>query len=148
MPSPLERDLDQLLARVDRLTPDATRRWGTMTPHQAVVHMADGLRVCLCELPTTDRSNLFVRLFLVPMVLYGPWPKGVKGPAEVMKPAPDSADTFADDVATLKDLLARVASRPASEPWGVHPLFGRLNAAKSKRLMWRHLHHHLRQFSV
>ena len=34
-----ERDVERLLQRVDRLDPDAPRRWGRMNAHQAVCHL-------------------------------------------------------------------------------------------------------------
>ncbi len=47
---PADRAL--LLARLDRLSPGHTARWGRMTVQQVVCHMADLVRVALGEKPS------------------------------------------------------------------------------------------------
>ncbi|MGE0431064.1 MAG: DUF1569 domain-containing protein [Planctomycetota bacterium] len=141
----LRERLDSLLERVDRLTPGSPRKWGKMTVDEAVVHMTDALRICTSEVPAKDGSNFFTRVFLKPLMLYAPWPKGAPTPPAAKTNKPESWDS---DIAKLKEMLKRVAAMGPDDTWGVHPMLGHISAKHAHRMMWRHANHHLRQFSV
>jgi hypothetical protein len=51
--------------------------------------------------------------------------------------------TWAEDVARVEELLARLAAAPTG---AVHPFFGPLTHDGWCRLTWKHVDHHLRQF--
>jgi hypothetical protein len=52
------------------------------------------------------------------------------------------------DVAALRELLDRFATRPAGGTWAPHPAFGPLSGREWGRLCHRHTDYHLRQFGV
>ena len=54
-------DHDDILRRLTALTPGHTRRWGRMTVHQAVCHMADAFRMASGELPVATSARLHQR---------------------------------------------------------------------------------------
>lgn len=139
-----------LAARLHRLTPDADARWGRMTPHQAVVHLADSFRMSLGELETSlpSMGPLKYVLRFAAFTLPLPWPKGVKTAPEldtssgVGTPPGD----FAADLAGLEELLERFIASDGDLP--PHPIWGRMSRGMAGRYAWRHVDHHLRQFGV
>jgi hypothetical protein len=42
-----ERDRAEIFARLERVRPDSARRWGRMSVHQMVCHLADANRMAL-----------------------------------------------------------------------------------------------------
>ncbi|HYE96754.1 MAG TPA: DUF1569 domain-containing protein [Rubricoccaceae bacterium] len=134
-------------ARLDRLTPNAERRWGRMTAPEMVCHIADQMRVGLGELPAPSKPSFLSNPVLRRAALFWlPWPKG-KAPTDpamlTSKPA-----SWVDDVAAVHALVERVGERGAEGPWSTHPAFGRLSGKDWGRLCYRHLDHHLTQFGV
>lgn len=80
------------------------------------------------------------------MVHWLPWPRGLVGaPPETLKSAPGERNR---DVARLHALVDRAGGADSAETWGAHPVFGRLTGAEWKRICWKHLDYHLRQFGV
>jgi hypothetical protein len=49
-----DRDKAEILRRLATLTPASERRWGKMTVHQMVCHLADGFRMTSGERPVRD----------------------------------------------------------------------------------------------
>jgi hypothetical protein len=140
-------DHGAILRRLAALTPDRTRRWGRMTVHQAVCHMADAFRMASGELPVAGRARLHQRTVVKWIALYAPlrWPAGIPTSPELDQTA--SAGTppgdFAADLAAL-EALAHAAAAPG--PRALHPVFGPLSHAAWLRWAWLHTDHHLRQF--
>src|SRR5258708_1565517 len=69
---------DSIRARVERLTPAVTRKWGAMSADQMMWHVSEGLAAALGEVqwqpvPSPVPLPLPVIKF---MVLNLPWPKG------------------------------------------------------------------------
>ena len=75
-----------LVTRLHRLTPETSRLWGSMTPHEMLCHLADSFRGVMGERPVSmapagpakRRVMRFVALH-VPL----PWPKGIPTRPEV-----------------------------------------------------------------
>ena len=132
--------------RIDRLTPQSERRWGTLSPERMICHLSDQVRIALGELPTRRGSGPMsfppIRWLVIDVM---PWPHGTKGPAEAFSTQPDE---WRRDVATLNALLERFATHAGQRDWPDHPLFGRMTAARWGRLACKHFDHHLRQFGV
>jgi hypothetical protein len=137
--------------RLDGLTPDAARRWGRMTPHQAVVHMTDAFRMALGERPIRDRSTRLLRTvgrwvgFHTPF----PWPRGFRAPYEVdQERGGTPPDEFGRDLRALHDALDRFAAAAGAIDGRVHAVFGPLSRREWGVWGYRHTHHHLRQFGL
>ena len=133
-----------ILARLDRLSPDAERVWGTLTPHAAMSHLADSLRMALGEITEAPIHGMLRRQpikWLAINVLR--MPKGVQGPAGYFTNPPD---VWEADLAEVKRLIDVCASRSATDAWGENPFFGRLDKEQWGRLSHKHFDHHLRQF--
>jgi hypothetical protein len=143
----------RVLERVAQLTPDGQRRWGTMDVGQMICHIADPLRIALGELPAKDASSVFTRTVLRWLVLAGmPAPKGkVKTFPELdyAKGGGTPPKQLAADVESLHGAIARFLERAASgQSFERSPAFGRLSPRAYGRLMYVHMHHHLKQFGV
>ena len=148
-------------ARIDRLSPESVRKWGTMSASKMVCHAADQLRVALGDIQAELgplRLRFGSRHVNVPpgllrsrhcrkvLVHWLPWPKARFGaPPEMFTTSPRQ---WRDDVAALHALVERVGRKEPAAEWGTHPIFGRVSGREWRLLCWRHLDHHLRQFGV
>lgn len=142
--------LAELERRIRSLQPDSPRLWGTMTPASMLCHVADVLAQAVGKREETDRSNVFTRVLLRPLVLHVmPMPKGAPtGPGLDPTKGGTKPEGFEQDRDRVLSLLAENASRPAHEPFATHPFFGPMNHAERGILTWKHTDHHLRQFGV
>jgi Protein of unknown function (DUF1569) len=139
-----------LEARIRRLTPETTRRWGSLTSHEMVCHLADSFRAMLGVREVSPvGSPWLTRTAMRLVALHAPirFPKDVPTRPEVDPhrggTAPVSFDTDRRD---LLDLLRRFVSPEAR--YAIHPIFGALT--RNECLVWgyRHVDHHLRQFGL
>lgn len=145
-----ERDKAEVVRRLSQLRSDSARRWGRMSPHQMVCHLADSLSMALGEKRVEDASGVIRRTILKWIVLYVPvrWPPGIRTSPEIdqqlggTRPADFSAD-LAQLVALLErfDAGARAHGR-------MHPIFGRMTKRAWLRWGYLHIDHHLRQFGL
>lgn len=139
-------------ARIDRLSPESIRKWGTMSASGMVCHAADQLRVALGDIeaapgplrlrfgsrevklaPGLLRSRRFRRVLVHGL----PWPKARFGaPPEMFTTPPGQ---WRDDVAALHALVVRVGRKDPVAEWGMHPIFGRISGQEWRLLCWRHL---------
>jgi len=135
-----------LFARIDRLAPQASARWGSFTAPRMLSHLIDAVRMALGELLIPQRrsflGNRVVR-FLVIHVF--PFPKGAPTAPALLARAPDN---WASDVATLKAVIERAAAQVHGGTWQPHPVFGVLSSTDWGVLIYKHVDHHLTQFGV
>ena len=139
-----------LTRRLAALRPDSKARWGRMSAHQAVCHLADALRLVLGERPTSFRANLFLKIVgrFAALSLPVPWPKGVETAPDVDQERGGTAPTtFEADMDTLNELVARFVGL-SGRTMATHPIFGDLTHGEWGRWGYRHLDHHLTQFGV
>lgn len=136
----------RLQERLAALTPDAERRWGSMTAPQTVAHLADAARMALGDLPCQSKTLPIRYPPLKQLIVYWlPFPKGAPTAPELIGRAPPSWTTGVSDLTALLDRLAR---QPSDRNWPEHPAFGRLSRRAWGVLVYRHMDHHLRQFGV
>ena len=138
------QDRQEILRRLNQLSPEAVESWGTLTPHAALAHLADSMRMALAEISEAPISGVLRQQpFKGLAINVRPMPKGVKGPAGYFTNAPTA---FAKDRVELVRLIDLCANRPADASWGDHPFVGRLTKAQWGTLAYKHVDHHLRQF--
>lgn len=141
----------EIVRRLRTVRPDSAARWGQMSAHQMVCHLADACRVAI-----GDKAVGRARAALPPAVmkliaLYLPlrWPPGVPTTPEIDQQCDGTRPAdFGADVAQLEALLAALATRDKRFGWPPHPYFGRMS--RRDWLRWGYLHaaHHLRQFGA
>lgn len=140
-----DNDRSAILARLEKLTPESARKWGTLDAPGMLCHVSDGLRVALGELPARRADSLLKRTLLKWLVVN----TGFKAPPGKVQTAPEMLTSrpaeWSGDLASCRQLIAKVGSGAAT---AVHPAFGPLDAAEWGRLCWKHLDHHLRQFGL
>lgn len=136
----------ELQDRLARLTPDRAGLWGRMTAPQMVVHVADSLRTSVGELAVKPKHTPLRYTPIRQLVIYWlPFPKNAPTVPELLARRPGA---WPDDVAELRDLIDRFATRQVTGAWPVHAVFGRLNGDQWGILMYRHADHHFRQFGI
>lgn len=135
-------------ARLNALRPDASRKWGSMTPDQMLWHLNQFLSFALGE-QSAERMNRRIPSSLRPLLrfllLNMPWPKGAPTHPDALAKA--SYD-FAAERERCLALIDRFARRPLDGPWPVDPAFGEVTGQFASRLQAKHFDHHFRQFNA
>ena len=133
-----------LVARLDRLTSDATPAWGRFTVAGMAAHLNDAARMALGELPVRQKWMPIRYTPLRQLVIFAlPMPKGAPTAPELL--ARCSGADLDRERAAVKASFDRIAS---GVPLVAHPLFGPLSHREWGALLWKHNDHHLRQFRV
>lgn len=153
MPSFFDPGARELLERrIAGLAPDAPRRWGRMSAHQAVCHLADSFGAVLGDVTLTrpDVPAVFgsAPARFVALTLPLPWPKGVATAPEMdQEQRGTPPGEYEADVARLRENMHRFA-RSGGRGLEPHIVFGPLGPGEWGRWGWRHVDHHLRQFGA
>lgn len=136
--------------RLRSLAPDSRRRWGRMTPHEAICHLSDGFRAALRQktlAPVPGRLKPVMRFIALTLPVH--WPRGIKTFPEVEQGVGGTPPAeFERDRHELLSLIARFCAARPDELAPEHPMFARMTRAHWGRWAYRHLDHHLRQFGA
>jgi hypothetical protein len=133
------------------LTPDTSRRWGTLTSHEMLCHLGDAsemvTRVRPRQRPVPLRRRPVMKY--VGLWLPLPWRRGM--PTNPMQDpragGTRPTDFERDRLRLLAALQAIAAAGPGSlEP--AHGLFGVMSTRDWQRWAYRHTDYHLRQFGA
>jgi hypothetical protein len=139
-----------ILARLDALDPDAHKRWGRMSVGGMLCHLTDAFLAVLGERGPRGTPKLHERTVMrwVALSTPVPWPKGVPTMAvcDQEKDGTPPSD-FEHDKQTLRDATERFLGAIDGENL-FHPIFGRMSVGEWGRWGYRHMDHHLRQFSA
>jgi hypothetical protein len=141
----------ELIARLEKLTPQSERRWGRMTAPQMVCHLADACRMALGQTVVSDDTSFVKRTLIKWLALYAPlqWRPGILTRPEIdQQVAGTCPGDFGSDVVEVKTLLDAVAKNGLHGTWPDHPVFGKMSTAQWLRWAYLHTDHHLRQFGV
>lgn len=143
--------MEEVKGRLAALRADTPRRWGTMTSHQMLCHVADAFAAAVGELEVRPLRTALGSTVMKWGALWMPlrWPHGVPTRAEIdpTRRGTQPAAFEADRVRVL-ELMARFVREAGSDPEAIHVLFGRLTRREWLRWGWLHTDHHLRQFGV
>lgn len=139
-----------IVQRLQRLTPAAERRWGSMTAHQMLAHVAGAAEAAAGKRPfaARRRASPMVARLLKAVFLYGPfrWPHSIKTGANPAGAVLDPATFEAERARTIAAVEALAA--PSGAFGDAHPMFGPMSPADWRRYGFVHTDHHLRQFGV
>ena len=136
-----------MVSRLKALEPDARPLWGKMTAPQMLAH---------CRIPFACASGEQVSKRGLIGLLFGRFAKrkfidsdapfNRNSPTDPRFLVPSADDFEAERSRLIEAVLGFGKDGPlTAEP---HPFFGKLESGDWDRLMWKHLDHHLRQFSV
>ena len=139
----------EIQRRLKTVTPDCTRRWGRMSPHQMICHLSDSFLAVTGRKHVSMATSPWHRTVIKWIALYAPlpWPQGVPTRPEIDQAIGGTRPSdFTADVSLLEALFAQYIDEIDSIDGLVHPIFGPMS--KSDWLRWGYLHmdHHLRQF--
>lgn len=140
--------LAQLVERLNSLSADTPRPWGTLTAGEMLCHLADATASVLNQ---TSSEAVPKRPFLkwIALSLPLPWPRGLPTPPEV-NPQRDGTKPgdFESDRQRAIEGLRTFAAAPASALTSTHGAFGQMTPRDWHRWAYRHTDHHLRQFGL
>ena len=143
-------DKAEILRRLRMVRPDSARRWGRMSAHQMVCHLADGFRMAIGAKTVSPATGLLQRTIVKWFALYAPvpWLAGLPTRPETDQEHGGSRPAdFAADVARVETLLELVTAPTRRLDRTSHPIFGAMSEAAWLRWGYLHADHHLRQFS-
>ena len=139
----------RLRHRIEGLTADAPRQWGSMTAPQMICHLTDSFRLTTGEKGASAVHNWFMRSVVKFVALNVPmtWPKGVRTRPEMDQKVGGTPPTqFEEDKTLLLSYFDRFCCEPRQFPTLAHPLFGKMKDKEWDRWAYLHVDHHLRQF--
>jgi hypothetical protein len=140
------RARQELLDRLERLSPRSTPRWGTMTAHQMLAHLADWMLMAKGDLKTAPMKRLLRYPPLKQLAIYWlPFPRGVATAPELLRRKPS---TWSVERAAVRERVQQFENLDPKLTWPEHPVFGMMSAKAWCVFAYRHMDHHLRQFGV
>jgi hypothetical protein len=140
-------DFQELINRITLLSSAHVRRWGKMTVQEMLLHCTAQLKLALGEVKANPQGSFVLRTALGKWIGLSniPWPKGANTPREMnMHP---TKFTVTDLETEKKELLRYLNSVKAATELKPHPFFGALSRKEWDRLIYKHIDHHLTQFS-
>jgi hypothetical protein len=141
--------VQEVKTRIANLKPDSAAEWGTMSPAQALAHCTGGLEMALgdSKLPRVLVGRLIGGI-IKPMALKDDVPMRRNSPTAKALVIHDDRD-LPREKERLTALIDRFASGgPAVCTAHPHAFFGKMTPQEWAILMYKHLDHHLRQFSA
>ncbi|WP_428225801.1 DUF1569 domain-containing protein [Flavobacterium sp.] len=139
-------DNQELIARIEKLTPESRALWGKMSVDQMLKHTSSASEVAFGEMLLN--INFFMR-FLGSMM------KNKIFNSEFKKNSPTAPEfIFKEkyDFETVKNELISNVQRLGNGHQTItvmnHPFWGKMTYEDWDKLMWKHIDHHLRQFGV
>jgi len=141
----------EIIARIDKLTPDTKNQWEKMNVNQMLWHTNHGLQSAMDEYKVSiKKPNPLLRgiMRFVIFKINMPTPKAKAetfGEINTVAQGINPAD-FNSEREALKKVLQRFPNNPtyASES----PLLGKMSKKEWAVLQYGHLDHHLQQFGV
>ena len=139
---------NEVLDRLNKLTPESQRQWGKMNVGQMLAHCKEAFRVPLMEKPPKRMLMGYLVGWMAKPLLYGPSPTKKSLPTAPNFIIKDERN-FEEEKKQLVDLVTQFHQADlAVTATKVHPFFGKMTAEQWGKGMWKHLDHHLLQFGV
>lgn len=147
----LQQEVRETFAkRLESLTENTPRQWGTMNATQMLAHLNEAFRIALGMKPARDLSTWFSRniMFYAGVYMLPSFPKDLKGPREqdIIRSKIEIKD-FYTELAFMLKFMEILAEREDGK-LKHHPMFGALNKKQWADLFTRHIDHHFKQFGV
>lgn len=144
-----EKDVNEFIARINKLTPESKALWGQMNVAQMLAHCEVPLRVAQGELK--PKVNPILKFLFGKMAK-----KQVLGGEGLKKNSPTMAEAKIADKREFEEekqkLIKKIGSFYEKGKAGItrepHPFFGELTIEEWDQLQSKHLDHHLSQFGV
>ncbi|MCP4442220.1 MAG: DUF1569 domain-containing protein [Aureispira sp.] len=145
----LENDVQEVLARINKLSPDSKAVWGKMNPAQMLAHCNVTYEMAYED--KHKKPNFFVKFMLklaVKKAVVGPKPYPKNSPTAPQFKVPAQKD-FEAEKKRLIDYINKTKDLGAAHFEGKEShSFGPLNKDEWNAMFYKHLDHHLTQFGV
>ena len=137
---------EEIRSRLENLTEESERQWGSMSPAQMANHCQYPLKIMLQKEDYGLKPNWLINLlFKKSMYSDKLWRKNLP----TVKRFKQTEDrNFNEEMPKLKALLDEIGNQLNKEDWGDHPAFGKLTNEQWGKMQYKHLDHHLRQFGL
>lgn len=143
--------VDELIARLERIPPDAVPRWGELRRDTLIAHLVWMVRHSMGRSRRVPcYGTPLTRYLLRPLAVYGVLPVSKNRRLPEALTAQGITDQEPGDIELLHALLEEylnLVQADELEP-APHPLFGPPGVDGWERLHLRHFEHHCRQFGV
>jgi len=139
--------LQEFIQRIEQLKPGAEHQWGKMSVSQMMAHCSNALEVNLGDRESKQSfiGKIFGKLAKKSVVSDKPFKQNLPtAPGFVVT---DTRD-FNAEKQRLLSLLKRLSAKDPASLSKVHPFFGTMTPEEWNMLNYKHLDHHLRQFSA
>lgn len=144
-----ESDKNEILQRIEKLTPQSQPLWGKMNVAQMLAHCANGTKMPTGDIKTTRAPFPFNILGkLLKSAIIGEQPLRKNSPTAKEIKVVDERDfqkEKANYIAALKKLYEGGEKGVISQ---IHPFMGKLTPHEWGRINYKHADHHLSQFGV
>lgn len=136
----------ELIDRINKLTPQSQRQWGKMDVSQMLAHLQPAIRIAYGT--HKPKGHFFFKLILpfFKSKLWDDEPYKKSLPTDDTFIMTGSAKDFEKEKAALLELINQFSeSAIVGER---HPVFGRLTKENWSKATWKHIDHHLKQFGA
>ena len=143
-----KNSFDEVIKRLNTLTPQTQRQWGKMDAAQMLAHCKEAFKVPLSDKPIPRMFMGYIIGWAIKSKLYNQTPYG-KG----LPTAPDflikDKRNFNEEKEALIILITKFYQMgPENVGRYPHPFFGKFTTLQWGQGMYKHLDHHLRQFAA
>ena len=141
---------DEVIARIEKLSPNDSPLWGKMNVGEMICHLSDQVRMSLGEIKTEYVGNKFLEMVIKQLILLGlPAPKGKVETVKELKQGVGGTkpQNFDDDKNMLISKIEEFNNVFPANKKLCHPAFGYMTKKQWGRLIFTHLDHHLKQFN-
>lgn len=137
---------NDLVDRIKKLTPSSQAAWGKMNVAQMLAHCNYVHEQALEKIPAGKRPPLLFRWLIKKLILSPkPYKQGLPTGKELV--ITEEKDFEAEKKKTLQS-LEEIYNKGVKHSWPQHPAIGKISGEEWGYAIWKHLDHHLRQFSV
>jgi hypothetical protein len=141
-------DLDLILERLNKLTPNAPRQWGKMDVAQMLAHVNESLETALgVNFPKRMFIGRIIGGFLKNKVLNDK-PLTKNSPTDKNYVFTDKRNFEKEKAKTIELVKKFHQNGPEKCTKHPHSFFGKFTPDEWAVLQWKHLDHHLRQFKA
>ena len=135
----------EIIARINTLTPQSQRQWGKMDAAQMMAHCQMPMGVAIGKYQL--KSSFFLRLIgpLFKKLLYNdkPFKKNLSTDKSFIMTEPKDFEKEKQGLIGMVNSFSETTLSDAP-----HPFFGKLTKEQWSKGTWKHLDHHLMQFGV
>ena len=143
----LESAYNDIHKRIENLQATNVRQWGKMDIAQMVAHCNVSLEQAIGKVPPQDKSN-FLSKTLIKWVVLNKKPFGKNLPTVPSALITDERSFEIEKKRLIQNIEIFYAKLQKIGELESHPAFGKLSKEDWGLFMWKHLDHHLNQFSA